>query len=392
MKNIAWMTGQVERPTLVLLDEIGTGTDPGEGAALGVAILEHFRRQGALVVVTTHMSGIKQHGYSTEGVKNACVEFDENTLEPTFRLLLGVAGSSSGIEIARRLGLPKELAADARARMGDAGGQVDDYLRRVKETLQDAARERQQQAEDHRAAQREQARLEVEAARREKERARIFREELQATVERYERALKEQLRTVRDKALRRKLERDGSRRRDRIQGSIEREVGERFGGATESFTPPESVREGDRVRIPSLGQSGVVEDAASPERVRVQVGGKTLTVGLRDLILEGAAQAAPASKRRPAARVMFDAAAKSPPSPEMNLVGCTVDEALPRLDKFLDEAFLADYDTVRLVHGHGTGALRRAIANFLKGHPHVANYRLADEREGGTAVTQVELR
>ncbi len=393
MKNIGWMTGQVELPTLVLLDEIGTGTDPGEGAALGVAILEHFRGQGALLVVTTHMSDIKSHGYSTRGVKNACVEFDEDTLQPTFRLLLGVAGSSSGIEIARRLGLPGELVDDARRRLGTAGGQVDDYLRRVKETLEETAQQRERAAEEQRGAQRDRARAEVEVARREKERARIFREELQAAVERYDRALKEQLRTVRDKALRRKLEREGSRRRDRIQVSMDQELGRRFdSGVAESFTPPKEVRPGDRVRIPSLGQSGVVETAAAPDRIRVQVEGKTLNVALADLVLAEPSPDDQPSQRRPAVRVLFDSPAKEPPGREMNLVGCTVDEALPRLDKFLDEAFLADYDTVRLVHGHGTGTLRRAIAEFLKSHPHVANYRLADDREGGTAVTQVQLR
>jgi len=198
---------------------------------------------------------------------------------------------------------------------------------------------------------------------------------------------------VRDKALRRKLEREGGRRRDRIQGSMDRELGERFEpGVADSFTPPEAVAPGDHVRIPSLGQSGVVETAAAPDRIRVQVAGKTLNVALSDLVLVEPSPDEQRSKSRPAVRVRFDSSAKEPPGREMNLVGCTVDEALPRLDKFLDEAFLADYETVRLVHGHGTGTLRRAIAEFLKGHPHVANYRLADDREGGTAVTQVELR
>jgi DNA mismatch repair protein MutS2 len=270
---------------------------------------------------------------------------------------------------------------------------VDDYLQRVKETLQETAQERERLAGEQREAQRHRQEAEAQAARREKERARIFREELQAAVERYDKALKEQLRTVRDKGLQRKLEREGSRGRHRIQGAMERELGERFHtGKVESFTPPKDVAPGDRVRIPSLGQSGVVESAAAPDRIRVQVEGKTLHVRLADLVLVETLPTEQPSKRRPAARVLFDSSAKNPPGREMNLVGCTVDEALPRLDKFLDEAFLADYETVRLVHGHGTGTLRRAIAEFLKGHPHVANYRLADDREGGTAVTQVQLR
>ena len=178
------------------------------------------------------------------------------------------------------------MVDDARRRLGTAGVQVDDYLRRVKETLEETAQQRERVAEEQRGAQRDRARAEVEAARREKERARIFREELQAAVERYDKALKEQLRIVRDKALRRKLEREGSRRRDRIQGSMERELGKRFEpGKAESFTPPKEVAPGDRVRIPSLGQSGVVETAAAPDRIRVQVAGKTLNVALADLVL-----------------------------------------------------------------------------------------------------------
>jgi DNA mismatch repair protein MutS2 len=393
MKNIAWMTGQVEPPTLVLLDEIGTGTDPEEGAALGVAILEHFRREGALVAVTTHMSGIKSHGYSAEGVKNACVEFDQETLRPTFRLLLGVAGSSSGIEIARRLGLPGELVGDARERLGPAGQQVDAYLRRVKETLDEAARERRDLAGQVREAERERSRWEEKARRQEKERARIFREELAAAVERYDAALKEQLRAVQDKALRRKLEHEGRRRGDRVRGAIDQEAAQRFQGEERPrFTPPTEVAPGDRVRIASLGQSGVVEEAASGDRVRVEVAGKTVTVPLADLMLLERADARQATRSRPAARVTFESGSREPLRRELNLVGCTVDEALPRLDKFLDEAFLAEYGEVRLVHGHGTGTLRRAIAEFLKTHPHVVNYRLADDRAGGTGVTVVELR
>jgi DNA mismatch repair protein MutS2 len=393
MKNIAWMTGEVEPPTLVLLDEIGTGTDPEEGAALGVAILEHFRREGALVAVTTHMSGIKSHGYSAAGVKNACVEFDQETLRPTFRLLLGVAGSSSGIEIARRLGLPGELVGAARERLGPAGQQVEAYLRRVKETLDEVSQQRQELAEKLRESERERIRSEEKVRRQEKERSRIFREELAAAVERYEVALKEQLRAVQDKALRRKLDHEGRRRGDRVRGAMDREAAERFQGEEgPRFTPPKEVAPGDRVRIASLGQSGVVEDATSGDRVRVEVAGKTVTVPLADLMLLERADAGQASRSRPAARVTFESGSREPRSRELNLVGCTVDEALPRLDKFLDEAFLAEYSEVRLIHGHGTGTLRRAIAEFLKTHPHVVNYRLADDRTGGTGVTLVELR
>ncbi len=393
MRNIGWMSGQVEPPTLVLLDEIGTGTDPEEGAALGVAILEDFRRQGALVVVTTHMSGVKSHGYETAGVQNACVEFNEETLEPTFRILLGVAGSSSGIEIARRLGLPESVVSGARRRLGTAGEQADLYLRRLKESLEKAACEREHLEDQARELGKQREREKEKAAKQEMERARIFREQLQAAVERYEKTLHDHLRTLRDKSARRKLEREGARRRERVEGAIEAEASGLFArSGTPHFTPATEVSPGDSVQIPSLGQSGVVEEVGSSGRIRVAVGSKTLTVTLAEVALVEPSPAEKDSLRRPAKRVLFQSAPRKEVPHELHLVGRTVDEALPLLDKFLDDAFLAEHQSVRVVHGHGTGVLRRAIAEFLKTHPHVANYRLAEDREGGTAVTVVDLR
>ena len=388
MKNIAWMASSVENPSLVLLDEIGTGTDPEEGAALGVSILGHFHRQGALVVVTTHMSGIKSYGYSTPGVKNACVEFDEATLQPTFRLLLGVAGSSSGIEIAKRLGLPSAIVADARGRLGKDNQEADAYLRRVKETLDEVSLERERLAQQVREAERERDRIERETRKSEEARARQFREELNATVQRYEKALKEHLRGVDDKVLRKRLEKEGKRKAGSTAGAIEREARERFSPDRPTHTPPSDVAAGDRVRIVTFGQTGLVE-SADAGKIRVEVGGKVLAVKLADLVLVERAS----ESRRPALPkgVSLDAPDRETGS-ELNLIGRTVDEALPRVDKFLDDAFLSGHAGVRLVHGHGTGALRRAIADFLKEHPHVANYRLADDQEGGTGVTLVELR
>jgi DNA mismatch repair protein MutS2 len=389
MQNIARMAEEAEPPALVLLDEIGTGTDPEEGAALGVAILRHFHRKGAFVMVTTHMSGIKSYGYETPGVKNACVEFDEQTLQPTFRLLLGVAGSSSGIEIARRLGLPDGIVADARDLMGPDSLRTDAYLKRVKETLEEVSRERERLAAQRREAERLRAREEAEGERREKERAREFREELAGAVERYEKALKQHLSGIDDKALRKKLEKEGRRKAANVEAHMEREVRDRFGGPHRPvYTPPSEVHPGDRVRIVSLGQKGTV-DEVDGDRIRVDVGGKTLSCILAELALMERGQAGRAALPK---RVSLDAGTKDSIGGELHLLGHSVDEALPKVDKFLDDAFLAGHTQVRLVHGHGTGALRRAIADFLKEHPHVANYRLASDGEGGTGVTVVDLR
>jgi DNA mismatch repair protein MutS2 len=392
MKNIAWMTGQVQAPTLVLLDEIGTGTDPEEGAALGVAILEHFRRHRALVVVTTHMSGIKSHGYSTPGVKNASVEFDPETLRPTFRILMGVAGSSSGIEIARRLGLPDGLVEDARSRLGSTGLEADAYLQRIRETLEEVTAERERLSDEARSSERSRQEAGDEARRREKLRGQIFRQELAAVVERHEQALREQIRGIQDKALRRKLEKEARKRIEETTWRMEREARERFDEDVQAPQgAPDRVSAGDRVRISSLGQVGRVEETTAGDRVRVEVGGKTVTVSRGDLVWLEPAGDAPRQDRLPA-RVTLQSAEKDSPRRELNLVGRTVDEAMGVVDKFLDDAFLADLETVRLVHGHGTGVLRRAIAEFLKTHPHVANYHLAEDREGGTGVTVVDLR
>jgi len=394
MQNIGRMSGQVEPPTLVLLDEIGTGTDPEEGAALGVAILSHFHRLGALVVVTTHMSGIKQYGYATQGVKNACVEFDEATLRPTFRLLLGVAGSSSGIDIARRLGLPEEIVAAAHARMAPQGQEADTYLKRVKETLHEVAAERERVVAELQEAKRERARYEADARRQETERAKQFRQDLAAVVDRYDQALRDTLHGLEDKAIRLKLEKDGKKRGADAAAAIEREARERFQTPNRpAFTPPAEVYPGDRVRIVSLGATGVVE-SASEGRVRISAGGKGLSVPLADLLL--LERARPDTPPTPAAAlpkgVSFVGADRGAAALELHLIGRTVDEALPLVDKFLDDAFLAGHLQVRLVPGHGTGTLRRAIADFLKDHPHVANYRFGIDREGGAGVTMVDLR
>jgi DNA mismatch repair protein MutS2 len=394
MENIGRMSREVDKPALVLLDEIGTGTDPEEGAALGVAILSHFHRLGALVVVTTHMSGIKQYGYATPGVKNACVEFDEATLRPTFRLLLGVAGSSSGIDIARRLGLPDEIVEAARARIGPQGQEADTYLKRVKETLHEVAAERDRVAAELKEAQRERARSESEARQKEAERARQFRQELAAVVDRYDQALRDTLRGLEDKAIRLKLEKDGKKRGADASAAIEREARERFAASNgPAFTPPSEVHAGDRVRIVSLGTTGVVE-SASEGRVRISAGGKALSVPLADLLLvERARPEAPLPPAKALPKgVSFVAADRGAAALELHLIGKTVDEALPLVDKFLDDAFLAGTPQVRLVHGHGTGTLRRAIAAFLKDHPHVANYRFGVDGEGGGGVTMVDLR
>ncbi len=411
--NIARMIELCEAPALVLLDEVGTGTDPEEGSALGVAVVDHFRRAcSAHVIATTHYSGLKMYAGNEPGVVNASVEFDEKTLRPTYRLLVGVAGASSGLEIARRFGVPTGIVENAMKSVKDSSLQASEYLRRIKREAENAEELRHALEEERSAVAEKFASLDKEAAKREQERQSTFELTVQRTIAEVEKRARELVAKIEDRAERVRVERDVQRRVGEMKRSASREVRvvkekqtvepERVEADVEEgpqyvTAAPREIVVGDKVKLRSFGSVGIV-DQIKDGLAEVRVKSLRFREKLDQLELVEA-QSTPKSQqgkleklKRSAASELHLADAEQKARSELNVIGQTTDEAVDAVDKFLDEASLASLSQVRIVHGHGTGALRRAIAGLLDGHPHVARFLPAPPDQGGAGATVVELR
>ncbi|HEV2707463.1 MAG TPA: endonuclease MutS2 [Pyrinomonadaceae bacterium] len=425
--NIRRMLELCRRPALVLLDEVGTGTDPEEGSALGVAVVDHFRRAcGAHVIATTHYSGLKMYAANEEGVLNASVEFDEKTLQPTYRLLVGVAGSSSGLEIARRFGFPSEIIAAARERVDDATLAAADYLRRIQREAEAAEALRRALEEERAAVADKYSTLDRDAERRERERQQAFAREMERAITDFERRSRELFSKIEDRAVRAKVERESERRAAELRreaqqqktaaraartdqtsaGGVrvvrsgrEQDAGSAATSPASDAPPPREIGVGDTVRLRTLNTTGVVERINNDGEAEVRTGALRFRERVANLELVTAAP-----ERRDDTRLarLQRMAAKgtelrlrethAEPQAELNLIGRTTDEATDEADKFLDEAYMQGFAHVRIIHGHGTGALRRAVAHLLQNHPHVARFSQAPPDQGGAGATVVELK
>lgn len=413
--NIAQMIELCEAPALVLLDEVGTGTDPEEGSALGIAVVDHFRRVcGAHVIATTHYSGLKMYAGNEEGVINASVEFDEKTLRPTYRLLVGMAGASSGLEIARRFGVPVAIVDSAMRSVKESSLQASEYLRRIKREAEDAEALRIALEEERRAVAEKFASLDKEAAKQERERQATFDQTVQRTLAELEKRAQDLVARIEDRAERVRVEREAQRQVAEMKRTAQRGVRVVRDGQTiqpERVEPETAVEDapeyvaaapreivvGDKVKLRSFGSVGVV-DQIKDGLAEVRVKSLKFREKLENLELVEAPASAKTQPgkleklRRSANTEVHLAAAEQKAQSELNVIGRTTDEAVDAVDKFLDEASLASLSQVRIVHGHGTGALRRAIAGLLDGHPHVSRFLPAPPDQGGTGATLVELR
>jgi DNA mismatch repair protein MutS2 len=413
--NIARMLELCEAPALVLLDEVGTGTDPEEGSALGVAVVDHFRRTcSAHVIATTHYSGLKMYAANEEGVVNASVEFDEKTLRPTYRLLVGVAGASSGLEIARRFGVPQEIVNTAMKSVNESSLQASEYLRRIKREAEEAEALRLALEEERQAVAEKFASLDKEAAKNERERQAAFDQTVQRTLADLEKRSQELVSKIADRTERVRVEREAQRQVTEMKRTAQRAVrvvSEQQPVQPERVEPDTATEEapqylaapqreiivGDTVKLRSFGSVGIV-DQIKDGVAEVRVKSLRLKEKLENLELVAAqtgqkTQAGKLEKlRRSAGTEVQLSAAEQKAQSELNVIGQTTDEAVDAVDKFLDEASMASLSKVRIVHGHGTGALRRAIAGLLDGHPHVSRFLAAPPDQGGTGATLVELR
>src|SRR6266404_3681898 len=469
--NIGSMIESCETPALVLLDEVGTGTDPEEGSALGVAVVDHFKQRGAHVLATTHYAGLKIYAANESGVLNASVEFDEKTLRPTYRLLVGIAGSSSGLEIAQRFGIPAAVIARATEQVKGSSRASIEYLRRIKREAEDAEALRKALDEERAAVAEKFAAIDEQAAKQEAARQAELERELSRAVKEFEEHSHDLVAKIEDRASRLKLDREAARRTAELKREAQltiqavRKTGRaarasssqgREGGLSplrgvrvirdgqivsdlpgqpdktkpvpervarvarqDIRGPRRDLKIGDRVRLLSFGSVGIVNHIREDE-AEVRVGSLRMREKLSnlELVFEVSARGGETSERgdgvstvRGSGRVKtslenlrrkaattelhLHARTKSSdmaPTAELKLIGKKTDEAVELVDKFLDEAFLNGVTEVRIIHGHGTGALRKVITELLKDHPHVARFAAASQDQGGGGATSVTLK
>ncbi|HEY2866556.1 MAG TPA: Smr/MutS family protein, partial [Pyrinomonadaceae bacterium] len=404
MSNIADMMRECVAPGLILLDEAGTGTDPEEGSALGVAIVDHFRRaRGAQVIASTHYRGLKMYAANDPNVVNASVEFDEKTLQPTYRLLLGLAGASSGIEIANRFGINDEVIAFARENLDVSTQEAEQYLQKLQTETTQAEDLRKALEEEREAVAMKYARLEIEAGKKENERQKEFEQELAGAVEEFDRQSKAFIQVLEDKALKSKLEKERQGRKAELNRAVVAKINApkaRGASAARAETGPigsvsradGEIEIGSKV-ITSFGNIGTVEKM-DKEVAEVLVGGMRLREKVGDLRLaedQSKVQSPKSNPRRTQStldlgRETLDLSA------ELNLIGRTTAEAEYELDRFIDEAYMASLPRIRIIHGFGTGALKNFVHHFLKDHDLVEKYGFATPDQGGQGATFAELR
>lgn len=393
--------------TLILLDEPGAATDPEEGAALAVSIATHFLNARAWSILSTHHTALKVYAENTEGVLNAAVGFDEQTLAPTYELRMGVPGASAGINIAQRLGLMPAIVDAARARLSTQTLDIAKFLDRLHEQLTAL------NAEQHRVRlleaelRRERARLEAEGLKEWRARIRNLETQLQSLFKDFEYQARETVKAVEDRAAQQKLSKEAERRIARLR----REFTESFTTATTTQSAPAQpsdaaetqsprhIATGDRVQLRSLGKVALVQRQIDDQTFEVAIGAMKMRVS-RDEIMALAANAPAEREDRNAVRARLRSKGvsvqMSDPDPvfssEVNVIGRTADEAQDEVEKFLDRAVMAGLPRIRVIHGSGMGVLRRTLRQWLQQHPHVAEVSEPPYNEGGSGATVVELR
>jgi DNA mismatch repair protein MutS2 len=397
--HIRTMLEAVTRESLVLLDELGRATDPEEGGALGVAIVERFRSSGAFTLASTHLLALKVYGANTEGVLNGSMGFDDATLEPTYVLRTGAPGKSAGLEIAGRLGMPPELIERARAAMTHQERDISRFLGELHDRIDHAAEgarelERQREA----LAAREQA-LAKEWEQRETAKLREMEQRCDTAVAAFEAQARETIEGIAkmaEGAGQRKAAEQAMRKVARTRREFKEEVQSTVLAAPGAAKPADHVpvlrlEEGARVRLNGVREPARVLRKLSDDRIEVQAGLMKMQIGIEEV--EEVLPATGESSRLP------QGVSYQPSGPtwnvtykEINVIGKRAEEACDEVDKFLDTAAMASVDRVRIVHGHGMGILRKAIADLLAANPHVAQFYPASQSEGGTGATVVELK
>jgi DNA mismatch repair protein MutS2 len=400
--NIDRLSRTATEQSLVLLDELGSATDPEEGAALAVAIAEHFLRIGCFTIISTHHTSLKVFAANSPGVVNASVGFDEATLQPTYKLRLGVPGASAGINIAQRLGLNPAIIQSARSRLGSQARDVGQFLDRLHAELREAENERLRLRSKEEELKREQARLASEGKREQQEKTRELEKKLDALLRDFEYHAREAVSAIQDKAAAQKVSKDAERRVARLR----RDFREQFNSSVVAHVSGadrddpnaqpglvQQVSEGDFVKLKSMGRNARVMRQLDNQHFEVEVGSMKMRIAREDIasVTSRAAENPVAAARSKGVFVVLESERESVPS-EINVIGHTVDDATREVEKFVDRAFLAGLPRVRIVHGSGMGILRKALRQYLQKHPHVESVAEPPQEEGGGGATVAELK
>jgi DNA mismatch repair protein MutS2 len=405
MLNLKSMLEEATPQTLVLVDEVGTGTAPEEGAALAVALLDEFRGKKCIVLATTHHDRLKTYASTTSGVVNAAVEFDDVQLRPTYRLMVGVPGGSSGIAIAQRLGLPHDLIERARSLLAPEALQAADLIAYLHRSRDELDRTQQQMNAERQALEDERKKLRTEWVERQQRRIKDLEQQFAEMQKRFDENVAAIVEAVKDRELRAQLEKSSRRKlqdargeaRDELNAAVVQTLSDSqsdLGVSASATNAPSaaSLQPGAKIRVRGFSKPVVLrridgntaEIEAGPLRMKVAVDQITGVEGAPP----GSISAAPVRLNVTVTSKPSD----NPTSDEINVIGSTVEEATGRVDKFLDEAALANRLRIRIIHGHGTGALRKGLAQFLSSHPLVAHTAPEADDRGGKAITVVELR
>ena len=405
MLNLKSMLEEATPQTLVLVDEMGTGTAPEEGAALAVALLDEFRAKKCIVLATTHHDRLKTYASTTPEVVNAAVEFDDVRLRPTYRLMVGVPGGSSGIAIAQRLGLPHDLIERARSLLAPESREAADLIAYLHRSRDELDRTQQQMNAERQALEDERKTLRNEWVERQQRRIEQLEQNFAEMQKRFDENVAAVVEAVKDRELRAQLEKSSRRKlqdvrseaRDELNAALVQTLSDSQSDLGVSAAAPgapnaASLQPGAKIRVRGFSKPVVLrridgntaEIEAGPLRMKVAVGQITGVEG-------------PPPETTSAAPTRLNVTVTSKPSDnpagdEINVIGSTVEEATGRVDKFLDEAALANRQRIRIIHGHGTGALRKGLAQFLSSHPLVARSSPEADDRGGKAITVVELR
>ena len=396
--------------SLVLLDELGSSTDPEEGSALAVAIASHFLTARAWSLISTHHTSLKVYAANTPGVLNAAAGVDEVTLAPNYLLRLGVPGASAGIQTAERLGLNPGIITAARLRLGSQQVDIARFLDRLHSELTDLEAERKAARAEQYSLNQERARLAREGDVELRNRTRDLEVKLASLLKDFEFQMRETVRAIEDRSGQQKLSKEAERRilrlRREFQESFNQTVVAHRTGADQGDVNAQPhvvkhVASGDQVRLKSMNKVATVQREVEKDIFEVALGPIKMRVKRDDIAevltpgdvrtIERADPLAAARKQKNV-HVTVTSANTDDMRMEINLIGRTVDEATEELEKYLDRAFLAGLPRIRVIHGHGAGILRRGVREFLKGHPHVATLAEAPQNEGGQGATLVELR